>query len=206
MRRALFDEPRHAERARAIRRQERARAILVVGTSDRMVQRICHTLWLPHPSEVVRIEGVARAREIGKATQRRRNRRTHSAPVPLVAVRRAGLAGMLSRLLPSLTSARARIEPPHGQRRGRVIVTEEALTQMAFHCSREYAPDTVITRLTAVESSGMYEISIHVVRPAMIDAGGLHLLRDTLLRTLERHAGLLVRRLDLVIDGVAPAP
>ncbi len=77
---------------------------------------------------------------------------------------------------------------------------------MALHCLDEYAPGTTITKLIARESAGMYVISLHVRPPRETDAGSLHALRDSLLHALERQAGLIIRRLDIIVDSVGSTP
>ena len=86
---ALFDDREHREQvARALQR-EKFRKILVIGTSERMVQKICERLQLPHPVKVIKIEEIATKTEIEKAVQSRKVEGKHVIPVPALEVKRS---------------------------------------------------------------------------------------------------------------------
>ncbi len=86
IRTAIFDNP--VERATV---SERIRelapdSILVIGTSDAMVLKICRRLELPEPEEIMHIEDVADNDEITTALRQRQEKGRHVIPVPTVEV------------------------------------------------------------------------------------------------------------------------
>ena len=56
--------------------------VLILGTSDRMVETICKALGLPKPSKYIRIQDVARPDEMLKAKEARNKEGKHVIPVP----------------------------------------------------------------------------------------------------------------------------
>lgn len=61
--------------------------ILILGTSDRMVQKIAATLKLPAPSRYIHIEDVAKPEEIAQANYARHKEGKHVIPVPTMELR-----------------------------------------------------------------------------------------------------------------------
>ncbi len=85
---ALFDDREHREMVSRALQHERFRKILVIGTSERMVQKICDRLQLPHPIKVIKIEEIATKAEIEKAVQSRKVEGKHVIPVPALEIKR----------------------------------------------------------------------------------------------------------------------
>ena len=84
VRRAIFVLPGHADEvAKAIER-EQPKKILILGTSDNMVQKIAKILRLPPISEIVRIEDIATKAEMAKAQFYRLKEGKHIIPVPTI--------------------------------------------------------------------------------------------------------------------------
>lgn len=82
VRRAIFNNPRHAEAIRAALERLKPEQILILGTSKHMVDRICESLHLPKADEFIRIEDVSCPEEIAKAKEIRIREGKHIIPVP----------------------------------------------------------------------------------------------------------------------------
>ncbi|MDD2573411.1 MAG: hypothetical protein WCS98_04710 [Bacillota bacterium] len=88
VRRALFMEPQHREEvAEAIRRHKPGR-VLILGTSDGMVDRITQALSIPAPQTRFYIEDIASSEEIKLARQQRFLKGKHVIPVPTLEVKK----------------------------------------------------------------------------------------------------------------------
>ena len=88
IKRALFTDDEHVvEVTRAIK-QYNPEAILILGTSDGMVDKIAQRLGLPEVSERVYIEEVADEFEIQQAIATRREQGKHVIPVPTFEIKR----------------------------------------------------------------------------------------------------------------------
>lgn len=82
VRRAIFwDEEQKEEVKSALAKINPAR-VLILGTSDRMVNTIAKALELPRPARYIRIEDVARPEDMLKASEARHKEGKHVIPVP----------------------------------------------------------------------------------------------------------------------------
>lgn len=84
VRRAIFVLPGHAEDVRDAIQKMQPHRILVIGTSENMVQKIAKTLNLPPVQSIVRIEDIASRSEIALAQFHRLKEGKHIIPVPTI--------------------------------------------------------------------------------------------------------------------------
>ena len=86
---ALFDDkPHRDEIAKALQKMPKVKKILILGTSEKMVQKIAVRLQLPAPSHIIRIEEIATQEEIDLAIRSRRIEGKHVIPVPSIEIKR----------------------------------------------------------------------------------------------------------------------
>lgn len=85
---ALFAHDDHCAAAQEAIIKTKPEAILVLGTSDRMVDLICKRLNLPAPLEYIHIEDVISEDQIQKASERRKKAGMHTIPAPTFQLRR----------------------------------------------------------------------------------------------------------------------
>lgn len=84
---AIFNEKNHADSVIEAINTEKPSGILILGTSDEMVNKIVEKLKLPKIERIIRIEDVASEREIEKARYLRRELGKHVIPVPVVEIK-----------------------------------------------------------------------------------------------------------------------
>ncbi|HYF91018.1 MAG TPA: Asp23/Gls24 family envelope stress response protein [Symbiobacteriaceae bacterium] len=87
VRRAIFHEQDHREEVRTALWAAKPKKVLVLGTSDDMIERICDALDLPHPETVVRIEEIASPAQI-RLARRKRLEGKHVIPAPTFEVKK----------------------------------------------------------------------------------------------------------------------
>ncbi|OQC74685.1 MAG: hypothetical protein BWX44_00678 [Spirochaetes bacterium ADurb.Bin001] len=209
---ALFDDREHREQvARALQR-EKFRKILVIGTSERMVQKICERLQLPHPVKVIKIEEIATKTEIEKAVQSRKVEGKHVIPVPALEVKRSypsifydSVRVFLRRsfgvgaTLPKLYEKS--VVRPEYARRGRVAISEAALSQMVVHCVSEFDPNVRIMRLAIRNDTQGYRITIMLEVPFGTKLPSkVRALQEYIVDSIEKFTGILVAEVNIVID------
>lgn len=209
---ALFDDRKHREQvARALQR-EKFRKILVIGTSERMVQKICERLQLPHPVKVIKIEEIATKTEIEKAVQSRKVEGKHVIPVPALEVKRSypsifydSVRVFLRRsfgvgaTLPKLYEKS--VVRPEYARRGRVAISEAALSQMVVHCVSEFDPNVRIMRLAIRNDTQGYRITIMLEVPFGTKLPSkVRALQEYIVDSIEKFTGILVAEVNIVID------
>ena len=84
VRRAIFILPGHAEEVKKAILEIQPHRILIIGTSENMVQKIAKTLGLPSIQQIVRIEDIASRSEIETAQFHRLKEGKHIIPVPTI--------------------------------------------------------------------------------------------------------------------------
>ena len=84
---ALFSSKEHSEEVKRIIMDEKAKKVLILGTSLEMVNRIANKLDIQIPTQIIYITDIATEKEIEQAYNRRRNYGTHVVPAPTLAVK-----------------------------------------------------------------------------------------------------------------------
>ncbi|NLC26996.1 MAG: hypothetical protein GX777_10355 [Fastidiosipila sp.] len=87
VRRAIFDDPSRAENMRRALIEHLPPALMIIGTSDAMLIKICNNLWLNLPVIKLRIEDVTTEEERNKARQTRLSEGKHTIPVPSMEIK-----------------------------------------------------------------------------------------------------------------------
>ncbi|MBQ3390296.1 MAG: Asp23/Gls24 family envelope stress response protein [Firmicutes bacterium] len=85
---AIFTEEEHRDSVMEAIRKVDPSAILILGTSDRMIYRIAARLELPEPKELIRIEDIADPEDIFQARLNRVKSGKHAIPVPTFQLKR----------------------------------------------------------------------------------------------------------------------
>jgi len=85
---ALFNEPEQMEAARKAIGELAPGRLLILGTSDRMIDKIANRLGLPGITKYINIDEIASPKEIRKARTMRSQHSKHVIPAPTVEVRK----------------------------------------------------------------------------------------------------------------------
>jgi hypothetical protein len=215
---ALFHEKNHRDEvARALQR-EKFRKILVIGTSERMAFKICERLQIPQPSKIIKIEDIATRAEIEKAVQSRQVEGKHVIPVPALEIRKNypsifydSVRVFLKRNFatgPNLPKIyeKAVVRPEYAKR-GRVSISEAALSQMVVHCVDEFDSQARVRRLAIRDDTQGYRITVVLEVPYGTKlASNAHALQEYIVDSIERFTGILVAEVSIVIDRLTSNP
>ena len=87
VRQALFVDPTRSQVMRRAIIECRPKAIMILGTSDSMLEKITTNLWLNKPSMLIRIEDVSTEEERRHARSTRMNEGMHTIPVPTMEIK-----------------------------------------------------------------------------------------------------------------------
>lgn len=88
IRRAIFSDASHRKEVREAIERLHPSSILVLGTSDEMVDRILQSLGLPPPVKKIYIEDISTRREMDTASRVRKEQGKHVIPVPTFAIKK----------------------------------------------------------------------------------------------------------------------
>jgi adenylate kinase family enzyme len=212
---ALFDEKSHRDEVARKLQSEKFKRILVLGTSEKMVHKIAARLQLPPPNKIIKIEDIASQDEIDKAIRTRRIEGKHVIPVPSIEVKRSyphifydavrifkqktGPAGIGS--TPKVHEKS--VVRPEYSKRGKVIISEAALSQMVIHCVDEYNPNIKIKKILVRDDEMGYRLVITIDVPYGIQLGGnIHELQQYIIDNIERYTGILIEEVNIIIDKI----
>ncbi|MCL2763350.1 MAG: hypothetical protein FWD36_09140 [Treponema sp.] len=212
---ALFDEKaRRDEIARKLQ-SEKIKKILLLGTSEKMVQKIAARLQMPPPSKIIKIEDIASQDEIEKAIRTRRIEGKHVIPVPSIEIKRSYPAIFHDAIRifkkskaptgigPTPSVHEKSVVRPEYSKRGKVIISEAALSQMVIHCVDEYNQNIRIKKIMVHDMDMGYRLVITIDVPYGIQLGGnIHALQQYVIDNIERYTGILIEEVNIVIDKI----
>lgn len=87
VRQALFADKSRSEVMRRALAEQQPTAVMILGTSDAMLEKICNNLWLPQPAMLIRIEDISTEDEMQQAKQTRLAEGLHTIPVPSMEIK-----------------------------------------------------------------------------------------------------------------------
>lgn len=87
VRQALFLDPTRSANMRRALAEHRPPTLMILGTSDSMLSKICNNLWLNQPAMLIRIEDVTTEEERQIAKRTRMTAGQHTIPVPSMEIK-----------------------------------------------------------------------------------------------------------------------
>ncbi|MDD2533512.1 MAG: hypothetical protein PHC86_02285 [Eubacteriales bacterium] len=87
VRQALFADASRSQTMRRTLADHQPAALMILGTSDAMLEKICTNLWLNQPAMLIRIEDVSSEEEMRQAKQTRITEGKHTIPVPSMEIK-----------------------------------------------------------------------------------------------------------------------
>lgn len=213
IKRAIFEDEENAREIREALRQEKFKSILLIGTSEKMVGRIAEQLELPYPGQIIYIEDVATEDDIRRAQDVRRTEDKHVIPVPMLEVRKDPSHRVLdsvklflrtrSRWLTRDKVVEKTIVQPPFSNRGRLSISEAALSQMVFHCVQEYGKQISVSKIHTDKAADGFRIKVKLSLPyGMVIPDILSGLQLYIIQNVERFSGIHVQYLDLTVVRV----
>ena len=204
VRAAVFDDKEHRDQiARALKKQSIKR-LLILGTSEKMVQKIAMRLQLPPPSKIIKIEDIATQDEIDFAIRSRHIEGKHVIPVPALEIKRSYPQIFYDAIRVKLARKEKSVVRPEFSKKGRVTISEAALTQMVMHCVSEFDSEIKIKKLTIKTDAHGYKLIITTDVPFGTQlAGKIHNLQKYVIENLERYTGILIESVNIIVDKIS---
>jgi adenylate kinase family enzyme len=212
---ALFDDKKSRDEVARKIQGEKFRKILVLGTSEKMVNKIAARLQLPAPTRIIRIEDIASQEDIERAIRTRKIEGKHVIPVPSIEIKRSyphifydAIKIFKRRALPNALGPIPKVHEksvvrPEYSKRGKVIISESALSQMVIHCVDEYNQNVRIKKISVKDDEAGYRLVITIDVPYGIQLGGnIHELQRYIIDNIERYTGILIEEVNIIIDKI----
>lgn len=212
VKRAIFTEERHRQLVKKALDQARPARLLILGTSEKMVDLIAAALDLPAPTKIFRIEELASPEEISIARQLRTTYGMHVIPVPVMEVKE-DLPGYLMRPIRYLIGITSGNKAKHGEKTimqprfssaGRLIITNQAMEQLCRGIVSQVPAVERISRMTAEVNRGNVSIAVEFVallpRPVQETAAEIS---GRLNRQIVQFCGMNVESIRVLVRSVS---
>ena len=215
---ALFDDKTQRDDvARAIQKNRYGK-ILLLGTSEKMVTKIAERLQLPAISKIIKIEDIASREDIEKAIRSRQVEGKHVIPVPAIEVKKSypqifskSIQEFISKSskklkikLPGSVMSEKSIVTPEFSKKGRIEISEAALSQMTLHCVSEFSPEIRVKKITIKSDNHGYHLVLTIDVPFGRQlTGEIHKLQQYIIDNIEKYTGILVEEVSIVIDKIS---
>ncbi len=215
---ALFDDKEHRDEIARILKKTHIKKILLLGTSEKMVIKIAARLQLPQPSKIIKIEDIATREEIDKAIRSRQVEGKHVIPVPSIEVKKnysqifsASMHDffnknkLLAKFNKNLSGKMIEksIVQPEFSKKGRIEISEAALTQMVMHCVNECDPEVKIKKISIKTDARGYRLLVTIDVPFGTQlTGKVHKLQQYIIDKIESFTGILIEEVSIIIDKI----
>ncbi|MBQ0165988.1 MAG: hypothetical protein KBT02_02625 [Treponema sp.] len=210
---ALFDDKEDRDAvARVLQKKKSVKKILILGTSEKMVNKIALRLQLPAPSKIIKIDEIATQEEIDLAIRSRRIEGKHVIPVPAIEIKRSypqifynTVKVFLRRKnkTPDSKIYEKSVVRPEFSKKGRIEISEAALSQMVMHCVSEFDKQIRVKKLTIKTDTRGYRFIITIDVPfGMQLTGTIHTMQKYIIDNIERYTGILIEEVSIVIDKI----
>ncbi|MDR2096526.1 MAG: hypothetical protein LBP76_13575 [Treponema sp.] len=210
---ALFDEKGHRDEVAKKLQNDKVKKILLLGTSEKMVNKIAARLQLLPPVKIIKIEDIATQEEIEKAIRTRKIEGKHVIPVPSIEIKRSyphifydairifRKKAVLRGIGPTPQVHEKSVVRPEYSKRGKVIISEAALSQMVIHCVDEYNENIRIKKIVVKDDEMGYRLVITIDVPYGTQLGGnIHEMQQYIIENIERFTGILIEEVNIIID------
>ena len=215
---ALFDDKEHRDSVARVLRKTHIKKILLLGTSEKMVMKIAMRLQLPQPQKIIHIEEIASKEDIEKAIKSRQVEGKHVIPVPSIEVKKKypqifstsmrdffNKSKIFAKANKNLTGKMIEksIVQPEFSKKGRIEISEAALTQMVMHCVNECDPQVKIKKISIKTDARGYRLVVTIDVPFGTQlTGKVHKLQQYIIDKIESFTGILIEEVSIIIDKI----
>ena len=215
---ALFDDKEHRDSVARVLRKTHIKKILLLGTSEKMVMKIAMRLQLPQPRKIIHIEEIASKEDIEKAIKSRQVEGKHVIPVPSIEVKKKypqifstsmrdffNKSKIFAKANKNLTGKMIEksIVQPEFSKKGRIEISEAALTQMVMHCVNECDPQVKIKKISIKTDARGYRLVVTIDVPFGTQlTGKVHKLQQYIIDKIESFTGILIEEVSIIIDKI----
>ena len=211
IRHALFVEPKEQEEMKKALKKYKPDSLLILGTSDKMIEKIRKSLDLPELTKTIYINDVATEEEMEKARNIRVTQGKHVIPVPTFEIKK-DFSGYILDPLQIFRSRSANGGP---------YISEKSIIRPTFSYLGNFTiSDSVFRQIAervAKKEEGIYSVSrirvenygegISIYMEAVINYGDniINILNDfknKLKKEIEKQTAMNVLKVDLVAKGI----
>jgi adenylate kinase family enzyme len=212
---ALFDQKAQRDEVARKLQGSKSQKILILGTSEKMVNKIAVRLQLPPPSKIIKIEDIASQADIENAIRTRRIEGKHVIPVPSIEVKRNypqifydAIRILKGNRAPGgigptpIVHEKSVVRPEYSWRK-KISISAAALSQMVLHCVDEYDRQIRIKEIVVKDDTMGYRLvmTIDVAYGTQL-GGNIYELQQYIIDDIERYTGILIEEVNIIIDKI----
>ncbi len=211
---AIFIDEMHRREAQQQLTDESFKRILLIGTSDKMIRKICHALLLPLPHKRIAIEEITTEEERQLAIKQRESRQSHIVPAPVMEVQQmfpSILAKSLNVIIRRSIGFFKRdqlikksIVRPAYSDQGDIRISRKGLTNIVEHCIKEHISKLELERITIHEGEEDISINIYVALNREVSDPPSYLpdLQKHIIQSIQDFSGIIIGKLNIIIDNI----
>ena len=213
VKRAIFNEQKHAREVRKKLIQERYKSVLIIATSIRMLEKIIARLHLPKAARIIKIEDIATEEEIRIAQKNRLKFGKHVIPIPLIEVKKKYPNLVLHAIHMFLDEPKGfffkkrtkkmiekTIVRPNFGAEGNISISETALIQMVSHCIAEYSEDIKLLKVSIEEDDIGFSLKLEVsINYLANDPEIFTNIQNAVSEKIEQFTGIPIEKVDIDI-------
>lgn len=210
VRTAVFDNDDHKNEVEAALIKEKYKRLLIIGTSEKMINKICNRLELPQPEKIIHIEDVSTPEDIETAMRIRFTEGKHVIPVASIEVTRSApqiVYDSMKVFIGKRRHSKARtfektIVRPEFSKPAKDGISEIELTQMVKHSIGEYDSAMKVKKVRGTKNPDS-SYSIYVILQISMRhyiANTISDLQDYISDNLERYGNIKVKSVSIEIE------
>ena len=210
VRTAVFDNDEHKNQIEEALIRQKYKRLLRIGTSEKMIRKICSRLELPMPEKIIHIEDISTAEDIEMAMRIRFTEGKHVIPVPSIEVTRSApqiVYDSMKVLLGKKKHGKAQtsektIVRPEFSRPAKDAISEAELTQMVKHAIGEYDSVMKVKKVRGTKNpDSTYSIYVTLQLPIRhYIATTISDLQEYISDCLEKYGGIPVKYVSIQIE------
>lgn len=207
---AVFDEEGHRNEVMSALQRENFKKILIIGTSEKMVNKISEKLSLPLPEKIIHIEDVSNKEDIENALHIRYTEGKHVIPVPSIEITRSSPGIVFDSIKirfkkkgsPKSILSEKTIVKPEFSKPIKETISTETLTQMVKHALQEYDPLLRVKKVNGIKNNDeSYFITVTVLLPSKhYIQGSISELQNFVRDCLEKFGNIQVKSVSVEIE------
>ncbi len=156
--RAVFIDPQHTDEVKKAIEEARPDSILILGTSQRMVELITNKLGIPHPQKIILIEDIASPAEINQALEIREKENRHVIPLPTFALEKE-FPGYLLDPIKAFFLGKSKTAPAQ--------VMEHSIVRPVYSSMGNFYLSTYVIEQITIHVISQFDSIIKVKKPAV---------------------------------------
>lgn len=208
VKRALFRDEEHCKEILNALNNEIFFKVLIIGTSEQMVQRITKILNLPQPKNIIHIEDIATQDEIENAMRIRYSEGKHVIPVSPQQITRTypHIAYDSIRVLQkgfgfTKSISEKTIVKPEFSKLEEKSLSQSAIAQMINQSLDQYSETIKLISITqfAKDEKG-YNLEIELRSPISVNADQIDEIETYLSEALEKYGNILIHKIKVVVS------